>query len=388
MSSPHPDGVAARAYSVHTLVRIATPVLEALGEGKLKARMPLEFIPTAKDRHLYSYLEALGRLLAGIAPWFELGPEESEEGRLRERLTGLATKGIAQAVDPLAPDFMNFSEGAQPLVDAAFLAHALLRAPTQLWGNLEAETKERLVACLQETRRVQPGQSNWLLFSAIIEAMLWKLTGTGETKAIETAVTAHLEWYVGDGTYGDGPELHWDYYNSFVIQPMLLEVLRVCVEKGHALAEHYPLTLERARRYAAVQEMLISPEGTFPIVGRSATYRFGAFQLLAQMALEHRLPENLAPGAVRAGLTAVIRRMIEAPGTFDENGWLRLGVVGHQPASAEPYISTGSLYLCAAGLVHLGLLADDPFWTEPDAAWTQKRIWAGENVPGDHALHR
>jgi hypothetical protein len=81
----------------------------------------------------------------------------------------------------------------------------------------------------------------------------------------------------------------------------------------------------------------------------------------------------------------VVRRMIEAPGTFDENGWLRVGVVGNQPAVREKYISTGSLYLCLNGLLHLGLPADDPFWTAPAAAWTQKRLWAGENVPADHS---
>ena len=32
-------------------------------------------------------------------------------------------------------------------------------------------------------------------------------------------------WYKGDGVYGDGPPFHWDYYNSFVIQPMLLNIL-------------------------------------------------------------------------------------------------------------------------------------------------------------------
>ena len=43
---------------------------------------------------------------------------------------------------------------------------------------------------------------------------------------IDYAVREHQEWYVGDGLYGDGPQFHWDYYNSFVIQPMLLDVLR------------------------------------------------------------------------------------------------------------------------------------------------------------------
>jgi hypothetical protein len=37
---------------------------------------------------------------------------------------------------------------------------------------------------------------------------------------------------------------------------------------------------ERAKRYAAVQERMIGPDGTFPPIGRSLAYRCGAFHLL------------------------------------------------------------------------------------------------------------
>jgi hypothetical protein len=130
---------------------------------------------------------------------------------------------------------------------------------------------------------------------------------------------------------------------------------------------------------------MISPEGTFPVIGRSSAYRFGAFQHLSNMALLHELPEELNPAAVRCALTAVVRRMMETPETFDEHSWLQVGAVGHQPSIRENYISTGSLYLCLCGLAHLGLPANDPFWTVPAKPWTQKKIWSGENVLADHA---
>jgi len=63
----------------------------------------------------------------------------------------------------IAADFMNFTIGGQPLVDAAFLCQALLRAPTQLWGRLSTQDKERVVSCLKSTRIITPGYSNWLL---------------------------------------------------------------------------------------------------------------------------------------------------------------------------------------------------------------------------------
>jgi hypothetical protein len=368
------------------LTRIADPVLNALSEGRLRARMPVEAVKGSLDRPTYTHLEALGRLLAGIAPWLELGPDATEEGKLREHYLRLSVQAIRHAVDPQSPDYMNFNQGWQPLVDAAFLAHGLLRARNQLWGRLDKETRARAVAAFKLTRVFTPGRNNWLLFSAMVEAALWEFTGECEMAPIETAVNEHLAWYLGDGTYGDGPHLHWDYYNSFVIQPMLLDVLRICADRKHPLGAHYPLIVERARRYAAVQERLISPEATFPVIGRSSCYRFGAFQTLSMMALRRELQPELSSGGVRAALTAVIRRMIEAPGTFDEKGWLLIGVAGHQPAMGEGYISTGSLYLCAVGLLHLGLPASDPFWTEPDQPWTQKRIWLGEDVPADHAI--
>jgi hypothetical protein len=78
--------------------------------------------------------------------------------------------------------------------------------------------------------------------------------------------------------------------------------------------------------------------------------------------------------------------MVEAPGTFDEEGWLQLGAVGHQPGLQETYNATGSLYIALIGLVHLGLPASDEFWTAPAAPWTQKRIWSGEDIPRDGSL--
>lgn len=370
-----------REFTVKTLDRIARPVIGALAEGKLKQQLPLG--PGEKDRAECTHLEAFGRTLAGISPWLALGPDDSPEGKLRAKYITLSRKALVMATDPASPDRMNFSKGGQPLVDAAFLSQGLLQATEVLWTPLQDAEKANVVAALKETRAIKPGENNWLLFSALVEAALWKCTGECEIAPIQRALDKHEEWYVGDGTYGDGPEYHWDYYNSFVIQPAMLAVLEVCREKKHPLGERLPKVVARAKRYAAVQERLVSPEGSYPVIGRSAAYRFGAFQHLAMMSWRKEVDE---PAAVRGALTAVVRRVMAAPGTFDPNGWLQVGAVGHQPSIRESYISTGSLYLCLAGLQHLGLPADDPFWTAPATPWTQKRIWAGEDVKADHSL--
>jgi hypothetical protein len=376
-----------RDYWVATVRRIAEPVLTNLSQGKLKANMPVEAShKNEADRRNYTYLEAIGRLLTGLAPWLEKGPSDGPEGELRKRYADLARASLKNAVDPSSPDYMNFSHGAQPVVDAAFLAQAVLRAPDELWQKLDTTTQGNLVKALKATRVILPGFNNWLLFSATIEACLSKLGEDWDRMRVDYAVRQHEQWYKGDGVYGDGPTLHWDYYNSFVIQPMLLDVLDTVAASGKSWEALRAPILQRARRYAAIQERLISPEGAYPAIGRSLAYRFGAFQVLALMALRKQLPDHVSPEQVRCALTAVIKRSIEAPGTFDANGWLTIGFCGHQPAIGESYISTGSLYLCSAGLLPLGLPREDAFWSSAPKKWTMQKVYSGEDVPADHAI--
>jgi len=233
---------------------------------------------------------------------------------------------------------------------------------------------------------IRPGFNNWLLFSATVEAFLCYAGEQWDKMRIDYAIRQHEEWYKGDGVYGDGPPFHWDYYNSFVIQPMLLKVIEPVSKASNAWDSFYPAIVARAKRYAAVQERFISPEGTYPLIGRSLSYRFGAFHLLASMALRRQLPEPVTPEQVRCALTAIVRRMITAPGTFDEHGWLRIGFCGSQPSIGEAYISTGSLYLCSTGLLPLGLPRSDPFWSNPPLPWTAQKAWIGQPVPADHAI--
>lgn len=231
----------------------------------------------------------------------------------------------------------------------------------------------------------EPFPGTWLWFSAIIEAALWELTGERDLKPIELAVDRYMDWYIGDGYYTNGRSFNWDNYNSYVSQPLMLEVLRICKDQGYPLGAQFEKVKARAFRYAEVLERMISPEGTFPVLGRSSTYRFAYLQHLGYVGARVDWPDVLNPGATRAAMTTVIKRMIEAPGTFDENGWLQPGYVWHQPSARDPYNNTGALYNCLLGLAHLGMPANHPFWTAPRAKWFQQRVWSGEDVPNQEA---
>ena len=378
-----------RSLWLSSLHRISYPLLTNMAKGELRKNMPVESIAAdMQKRKEVTHLEALGRLITGISTWLELGPDNTIEGKLRAEYIDLALKSISNGVNPQSPDYLNFNNGRQPLVDAAFLAHGLLRARTQLWDKLDKTTQERVIKELKSSRVIKPSETNWLFFSAMVEAALKEFTGEWEYESVKYACDRFAQWYKGDGWYGDGADFHLDYYNSFVIHPMMVEVLEIMKKNGIESSIPYDLELERYARYAEQQERLISPEGTFPIVGRSLAYRFGAFHALSDVAYRKLLPERVKPAQVRSALSAIINRQVNAPGTFNPEGWLRVGFAGYQPHIGETYISTGSLYLCTAVFIALGLPESDEFWSSPSADWTCKKGWAGVDLNVDKALKK
>ncbi|ADV81389.1 DUF2264 domain-containing protein [Terriglobus saanensis] len=376
-----------RAAWVTHLKRVAEPVLTHWAAGTLQSAMPVEAAPGhVETQRPGTHLEAVGRLLCGIAPWLELEDESNAgEAALRVRFRALSKEGIARGVEKSSPTYLKFGATAQTLVDSSFLALALLRAPKHLMGAMDASTRTNFVEALVAARVVKPGMNNWLLFAAMNEACLFTLGHEWKREVVEFGLDKHRGWYLGDGTFGDGPHLHWDYYNSFVIQPYLLQIFETLGAELPAFAEFAAEEKKHAVRYATVQERLISVDGSYPAVGRSIAYRCGAFHLLADVARRGMLPTEIAPNQVRCALSAVIERTLGARGTFDEAGWLRIGLAGHQPGLGETYISTGSLYLCSFAFLPLGLAAGDVFWSGPRVRWSAQRIWSGESVLADHA---
>ncbi len=370
------------------LHKIVLPVLRPLAEGRLHETLKPDLLRQSQSRT--APLEAFGRTVLGISPWLAAKGLAPEEETARAELAELTRRALAQAVDPHGPDRMNFlDEGSnkQPIVDAAFLASGMLIAWEELWEKSEPEARRNLLTAMRQIRCKKPYYSNWLLFSAVVECLLYRACGKFDEMRVDYAVNEFCgHWYAGDGMYSDGEAFHVDYYNSYVIHPLLLQVLDTVGDVYPEWGGLRPQAVQRAQRYAAVQERLIAPDGSFPVVGRSICYRMGAFHELADLARRKELPETLSPAAVRCALNAVMHRCMDAPGTFREDGFLTVGLCGRQPSLREPYINTGSLYLCTTAFAPLGLAPDDPFWSLPDADWTGKAVWGGNDRRADHAL--
>jgi hypothetical protein len=377
-----------REFWIEVLERLAAAPLAAMEAGALHRELPLEHHPDCHPGRIATMrLELTGRILAGIAPWLACPSLAGEEAALRDRLAAGARTGLVNGSDPAHPDSWQLKGHGQALVDAAFLAEAFLRAPDVLWEPLEETVKERILCGFRGLRQQAPWFNNWLLFSATIEAFLATIDEDGDPMRIDYAIRQHEQWYLGDGRYADGPIHHEDYYNSFVIHPMLFEVLEV----GAGMENRWDALREPVRRrlsrYAAIQERMIGPDGTWPVVGRSICYRTGAFHALAFAAWQEQLPDGLSPSAVRCAMTAVLRRGLYPPANYDSKGWLRIGLHGHQPSLGETYITTASCYLASFIFPVLGLPPSHPFWSAPDQPWTARSAWElGEDLPADHPL--
>ena len=380
-----------RTQWVDLCYKIAQPVLENMSKGELQKNMQLELSPTwdGRDKRV-AYMEAFGRLMAGISPWLELPDDDTAEGKQRKQLREWALKSYAQSVDPESKDYLLWRKEGQPLVDAAYIAESFLRGYDALWVPLDDLTKQRYIAEFQQLRRVDPPYTNWLLFSSTVECFLKKAGAQTDYYRITSALRKVDEWYVGDGWYSDGEDFAFDYYNSFVIHPMYVECLEVMTNGGkqniwNVKGGNFPNALKRMQRFGMILERFVSPEGTFPVFGRSITYRTGVLQPLALLSLRGWLPKELPAGQVRAAMTAVIQRMFGDNRNFNAEGYLTLGFNGSQPNISDWYTNNGSLYLASLAFLPLGLPADAPFWTDAPQPWTSKKAWGGEDFPKDHA---
>lgn len=349
--------------------KLCFPVLDALSQRKFK-EVFIDDKPTAR-------LEAFCRILLGIAPWIELG-----EDKQAQHLGTLSLLAIESITNPVSDDFVDFSIREQALVEAAILCQAFTRGYNTLWYPLSPRVKQQVISALKKTRKFKPHDNNWVLFPSMIEAFFQRIGEKVDSDRLWNGLYEYKGLYKGDGVYGDGEEIHMDYYNSFIIHPMLTDILSIVKHSRGDMMEFALLEEKRLQRWATHQERMIAVDGTFPPLGRSLTYRCGAFHGLALCALKENLCRTLKPAQVRVALSRVISATLEHPDTF-EGGWLTIGLYGKQQGLAEPYINHGSVYMCTTAFLPLGLSSSSAFWMDADEPTTWEQITNGKDVQRD-----
>ena len=64
-----------------------------------------------------------------LPPWLALEGGSPEEVKVRNQYRIWTIKSIENAANPKAKDYVEWSKGGQPLVDASYLALSFLRCP-------------------------------------------------------------------------------------------------------------------------------------------------------------------------------------------------------------------------------------------------------------------
>ncbi len=71
-------------------------------------------------------MEAFGRTVTGISPWLNLVDDDSWEGKLRKQIRQWTLASYQNAVNPQAPDYLEWQGEPQALVDAAYIVNSFL----------------------------------------------------------------------------------------------------------------------------------------------------------------------------------------------------------------------------------------------------------------------
>lgn len=330
-------------------------------------------------------LEIFSRIIYSLGGWMFKDKSDTEDGtEIRFKLANWAVQAFNNLFNPRSA--IAARPCPQNIIDYGYLSWACLdmmhnsAISLSLLDTVTLSAKDQFYLYHDELKVFRPLANNWVLMAVMPEVHRATVGETYDSMRVDYALSLTLGNYKGGSLYGDGPDLHTDYYNSLVIHPALDTLIynKNILYRNPALSQIAEKQAGRSARYADILERMISPEGTFPVIGRSATYRLGAFHHLARRSYE--LPSSLNLGAVRCGLTSVLRRL--APNMFRPDNMLKIGFnsVAEDLRLAEPYINTASLYATGFFLLPLALPINHPFWASPDDKWTQAKLWGGYSV--------
>lgn len=353
------------------LMKLVEPVLLGFANQNIKELFKSEFSPFLdlyypKVHENIVYIELFCRTVLGVSPILEKN----------EYLFDLTLKSF----DNCFSGYINWYCGDQLLVEVANLSLAFLRCPV-LWSRLK--NKKSILSVIKNTStQFKPHPNNWILFKCITDLFLYKNNEIKDIKHVKQyLINFEKDFYIGDGWYKDGSVFHMDYYNSYVIHPFLAEIYK-------ELSDHKMLETinTRLRRQSEFLERLISPDGTFPLFGRSMVYRTAVFHALVYSCCNNILPDSLTYSQVRCSLTEVIKKMFMNENNFDEAGFLQIGFMSHQKELADSYSNKGSLYFALLVFMPLGLSDEHKFWSGEDKEWTQVKAWSGSKIIKDNSI--
>ena len=272
-------------------------------------------------------------------------------------------RGIVSGTDRSSDEYWGgIKSFSQTIVEAASLALNLYLARTSVWDAFSPDEQRQVASYLLAVGRCKTYRNNWMLFRAIIHAVLKRFEMPYDESAMRRLIKRSAALYVGDGWYSDGRERCFDYYNAWVMHPYLLFW---CDINPDTEPGFFGLCRERTRIFTDHYRHFFAPDGSFPAYGRSLIYRSAVVSVFP--VAEYYSCSALQPGEARRICSGNVKYFWDK-GAVDKQGFLTLGFHRPLPELSEYYSGTQS-----------------PLWANK-AWWTfllppSHRFWTDQEVP-------
>jgi len=318
------------------------------------------------------YLECFARIFSGISPWLIIEKINDDYEYNKQQLIMGYILTCFENLFQYFDEKLNIFTNEQSIVESAFICYGFIISKNKIWEKITDNSKYKLICIFKKVRlliKEWQKKNNWYLFHGIIESFFRVINIDYDNNLVQEMIINVNSWYRGDGFYSDGPsKFKMDYYNSYVIQPFYIEILKIFK------SELLDIAIVRSLHFTEFLERIIGEDGSFPPLGRSIVYRFGVFHLLSYCIYNKTISNNHSYGQLRNALTKVLNKIINKD-IFNDEGFLELGFNSKQENISDSYSNTGSCYLTVIGFIPLGLSESDIFWSEQDEIFTQEACW-------------
>lgn len=260
------------------------------------------------------------------------------------------TRGLIAGTDPRHPfAWPAIGDMSQPIVEAASIAVALHETRRWIFDRLSPASRERVLAWLAGSVGKRTPDSNWVLFTVVIQQFLANHGGPHDPAAIAGGLERIEAWHAGDGWYSDGAGQNFDYYCGWA---MLLYPVLWARMSGQPLKT-------RIGEFLSQYQHFFAADGAPIHQGRSLTYRFATVAPLWAGALSGAT--TMSPGRIRRIASGVTRHFFDN-GAPDERGLLTLGWRREFLPMTQAYSGAASPYWAAKAFLGLLLPEDHPVW--------------------------
>ncbi|MBT3274943.1 MAG: DUF2264 domain-containing protein, partial [Spirochaetales bacterium] len=266
-------------------------------------------------------------------------------------------KGIMHGTDPKHPEYWGgIRSFSQTIVEGAALALNMYFSKRLVWDALSVSEQRNAAEYLLAVARCKTYRNNWMLFRAIIYAVLKAFGKPHDEGAMNRLAGRSADLYVANGWYSDGRERSFDYYNAWVMHPYLLFW---CDINPDTKPDFFAMCKERMNIFTSHLMHFFAADGSYPAYGRSLIYRTGVVSAFS--AAEYFACSALSPGEARRICSGNLKYFWER-GAIEEEGYFTLGYHSSLPEVAEYYSCHQSPLWAAKAWWSFLFTKEHPFW--------------------------